>query len=70
VRPRIAETLVFGAPAVASAGRDVAVTQDSADRPVQARTRSGASMTGAGAPNARMFAGDVKAGCMHCKLAL
>ena len=42
VNARVSETLVFPAPAVASAGRGVVVTRDRADRPVHAHTFSGA----------------------------
>ena len=61
---RISETLVFPAPAVASAGRDVVVTRDKADRPVHARTFSGAPLKGFRTPNICVCAGDVKACCI------
>jgi hypothetical protein len=67
VRPeksRISETLVFPAPAVASAGRGVVVTRDRADRPVHAATFSGAPLRGLRAPNVCVCAGDVKAVCI------
>jgi hypothetical protein len=65
IRPhdtRISETLVFPAPAVASAGRDVVVTRDRADRPVHAQTFSGAPLKGFRAGNACICAGDVNVG--------
>jgi hypothetical protein len=61
---RISETLVFPVPAVASAGRDVVVTHDSADRPVHARTFSGAPVKCFHVPAVCVCTGDVKAGCM------
>jgi hypothetical protein len=61
---RISETLVFPAPAVASAGRGVVVTRDRADRPVHAATFSGAPLKGFRANNARESAGDVDTGCI------
>lgn len=58
---RISETLVLPAPAVASGGRDVVVTRDRAERPVHARTFSGAPLMGVRALNFCARAGDVSA---------
>jgi hypothetical protein len=43
VESRTPETRVLRAPAVAMCGRDVVVADDTADRPVHARTSSGAA---------------------------
>ena len=67
VRPaksRISETLVLPVPAVASAGRDVVVTRERADRPVHAQTFSGAPLKDFRTPNVGVCAGDMKAGCI------
>jgi hypothetical protein len=58
----MSETLVFPAPAVASAGRVVVVARDKADRPVHAQTFSGAPLKGFRARNVCISAGDVNAG--------
>ena len=67
IRPenaRISETLVFPAPAVARAGRGVVVTRDRADRPVHARTQSGAPLKCFRTPNDRVCAGDDMMSCI------